>query len=138
MLHDRAPTILAVDEDASLGYLLHEVLVDERYRVLLADDGVRSFDLAVADRPAVILLEMGVRLATRVDFLGRLQQDWSTTQIPVVALTGQTLPVGNGPVGLDGWIEKPSDVDVLLEQVGRLAVRRRSTVAAFTTADATG
>jgi DNA-binding response OmpR family regulator len=138
MAHDQAPTVLVVEDDAGIQDLLHEILVDEGYRVLRATDGVRGFDLAAADRPAVILLDTGRSLASGVDLLARLRQDRSTTDIPVIALAWPASLVEDGPDGLAARIEKPFDLDVLLEQVGRLAARQGSTATACTAADGTG
>ena len=138
MAHDQAPTVLVVEQDESTQDLLNEILIDEGYRVLLASDGVRGFDLAAADRPAVILLDMGIRLTSGLELLARLRQDRVTAHIPVVALTGQPSPVGDDLEGLAGWIEKPFDLDVLLTQVGHLTKRQASIAAALTAADGIG
>ena len=135
MAQDQAPTILVVEDDASIQDLLHEVLVDEGYRVLRAADGVEGLRLAAADRPAMILLDMGIPPSSGTELLARLRQDRATAHIPVVALTGQPSPVGDGLDGLAGWIEKPFDLDVLLTQVGHLTNRQASIAAALTAAD---
>ena len=135
MAHDQAPTVLVVEDDTSLRDLLHEVLVDEGYRVLRAADGVEGLRLAVADRPAMILLDMGIPPSSGTELLARLRQDRATAHIPVVALTGQTSPVGDGLDGLAGWIEKPFDLDALLTQVGQLAAHRGLTGPALAATD---
>jgi DNA-binding response OmpR family regulator len=135
MPRDQAATVLVVEDDASIRDLLHEVLEGEGYRVLRAVDGVQGFHLATADRPDVILLDIGITPASGADLLGRLRGNDSTTRIPVIALAGQPPPAGDVPHRPDGWIEKPFDLDTLLEHVGRLAARQGSAVAAFTAAD---
>ena len=129
MPRDQAATILVVEDDTSIQGLLHEVLSDEGYHVLRAADGVQGFHLATADRPDVILLHIGIPPSSGGVLLERLKDDRATRHIPIIALTGQPPPVGDGHEGLDGWIEKPFDLDVLLEQIGRLAERQGSTAA---------
>jgi len=75
MAHDQAPTVLVVEDDTSIQDLLHEVLVDEGYRVLRAADGVEGLRLAVADRPAMILLDMGIPPSSGTELLAQLRQD---------------------------------------------------------------
>jgi CheY-like chemotaxis protein len=118
---DPAPTILVVEHDASIQDLLHEVLRDAGYQVLQTNDLVQALDLAAAARPAVILLDPGLPMSPSAAVLGRLKLDPATRHIPVVAMSGLPLPDGDGWQRLDGWIEKPFDLDVLVEHVGRLA-----------------
>jgi CheY-like chemotaxis protein len=116
-----AATVLVVEDNCIVQDLIQEVLEEEGYRVLRAADGVHGFHLATADQPDVILLDMGIPPASGVDLLARLRDQHATSRIPVVALTGIRRPVDTGPDGLAGWIEKPFDLDVLLEHVGQLA-----------------
>jgi two-component system chemotaxis response regulator CheY len=138
MERDQASTILVVEDDASIQDLLQELLADEGYRVLQAADGAHGLHLAAADRPNVILLDMGLHPSSGADVLVQLRDDPTTRSIPVVALTGRPLPVDGRPHGFDGWIEKPFDLDVLLEHVGRLAERLDLTAASLTTANGRG
>lgn len=138
MAHDQAPTVLVVEDDAVMQDLLHEILVDEGYRVLWAADGVRVFDLAAVARPAVILLDVRIPSTFGDDLLARLRQDRTTTHIPIIALTGRPLPAGGGRDEPACWIEKPFDVDVLLNHVGRLTARLGPTGAALIAADGVG
>ena len=121
MARDRTATILVVEDNPIVRDLLGEVLVDEGYRVLRAADGAHGLDLAAADRPDVILLDLGFPTTTGADVLLRLRDDPATAHIPVVALTGQPSPVDDRPRGFAGWIEKPFDLDVLLGHIGDLA-----------------
>jgi DNA-binding response OmpR family regulator len=126
MARDRAATILVVEDDTSIQDLLHEILAEEGYRVLLADDGVHGVRLAATDPPHVILLDMRIPPLSGADVLVRLRDDPATADIPVIAVTGLRLRVEERPGGFDGWIEKPFDLDVLLEQIGQLAERPSS------------
>ena len=135
MARAQAATILVVEDNPIVRDLLQEVLVDEGYRVLGAADGAQGLHLAAADRPDVILLDMGFPTTTGGDVLARLRDDPATSHIPVIALTGQPSPVDEQPHGLAGWIEKPFDLDVLLGHIGHLAERPVSLAAAPAAAD---
>jgi CheY-like chemotaxis protein len=138
MARDRASTILVVEDDPSIQDLLHEVLAEEGYRVLQAADGAHGLRLAAADRPNVILLDMGLSPSSGADVLDRLRDDPATGQIPVVALTGRPLPADGRPPGFDAWIEKPFDIDVLLTQVEQLVVHRSLTGSTLVASDGAG
>ena len=124
MPRDQAATVLVVEDNPIVQDLLQEILVDAGYQVLRAADGVQGFHLATADQPDLILLDMGIPPSSGADLLNRLRDNQSTTYIPVIALTGLPSPVGGGPHQLDGWIQNPFDLDVLLEHVGRVAERQ--------------
>jgi DNA-binding response OmpR family regulator len=135
MAPDHAPTILVVEDDPDIQDLLQEMLADEGYRVLLASDGLHGLSLAAADQPDVILLDMGLPTSSGVAVLDQLRDDQATTHIPVLALTTQPLPAGDGPRGLAGWIEKPFALDELLTRVGHLTKRQALIVRALTAPD---
>ena len=62
--------------------------------------------------------------------LRELSRRDATAPIPVVVLAGQPAPPADGALRPDGWIEKPFDIDVLLEHVGRVA-RRLAPIASY-------
>jgi CheY-like chemotaxis protein len=138
MARDRIATILVVEDDTCIQDLLEEVLVEAGYRVLRAVDGVNSLHLATVDRPDVILLDMGIPLRSGPEVLDRLRDDPATAHIPVVALSGSPAPPDDSLPRLDGWIEKPFDLDVLIEHVGRLADRPVSTATSVIAANGRG
>jgi CheY-like chemotaxis protein len=123
MPSDQAATILVVEDDIILQQLLQEVLAEAGYQLLQATDGVQGLHLAAVHRPAVILLDMALPRFSGAEVLLHLKQDRATTHIPVLAISG--LPqLANGLGALAGWIDKPIDLDVLVEHVGRLAGRQ--------------
>lgn len=138
MARDQAATILVVEDDTSIQDLLRELLADEGYRVLQAVDGAHGLRLAATDRPALILLDVGLHPSSGAEVLVQLRDDPATSCIPVIALTGQRSPDGDVLHGFDDWIEKPFDIHVLLEHVGRLAEGPASTPAGYTAADSGG
>ena len=126
MAMEATPTVLVIEDDGLIQDLLHEVLADAGYRVLRATDGEHGLGLAASDRPAVILLDLGLPDTSGPDILAKLKAGRDTRHIPIIAVTGQPASLGSRSFPLDGWIAKPIDVDVLLAQVGRVADLPRS------------
>ena len=123
MATEQAGTILVVQGDTALRELLRELLAADGYQVLQAADGEQGLDLAARARPDAILLDFGLPSDSGAEILARLSRRDATAPIPVVVLAGQPAPPADGALRPDGWIEKPFDIDVLLEQVGRVARR---------------
>ena len=118
---EKTRKVLVIEDEPILQVLLYEVLSDEGYHVLQAHDGVRGLDLAMSDRPHLIILDFGLPVMSGTDIMVRLKDGHDTRRIPVIALTGQPASIGDGPLPLDAWLPKPFDVDALLAQVNRLA-----------------
>ncbi len=86
-----APTVLVVDDDASVREFLKESLVTEGYHILLAtngDDGVR---MAIEHEPDLIILDLMMAGITGFDVLRRLRQSPDATDIPIVIYTAKDL-----------------------------------------------
>jgi CheY-like chemotaxis protein len=118
---ESAGTILVVEGDPSLQALLRDLLSGEGYRVILAADGEQSLRLAEHHRPDAILLDVDAPPMSGAEALARLVRHDATARIPVIALTGQSSPPKDDARRPDAWIGKPFEIDVLLEQVGRVA-----------------
>ena len=116
---DATRTVLVIEDDALIQELVHDVLVDEGYRVLRASDGEAGLRVAASDLPGLILLDFGLPHMSGANVLSGLKHDAATRQIPVIAMTGQPTSLGAGPLPIDGWIAKPFDLDALLAQVER-------------------
>jgi len=85
------PTVLVVDDDASVREFLKESLVTEGYHILLAtngDDGVR---MAIEREPDLIILDLMMPGITGFDVLRRLRQSPGANDIPIVIYTAKDL-----------------------------------------------
>jgi two-component system, cell cycle response regulator DivK len=114
-------TILVVDDNLQLQIAFKKVLMSSGYQVELAGDGEEGLRLAREKRPDVILLDMMLPKLSGLDVLRALKQDYRTTGIPVIALSG--LPMSNeARLRRDGaikYLQKSNleDMDVLLQTI---------------------
>jgi len=121
--------VLVVDDEAPIRLLCRVNLEAEGMRVLEAADGVAGVEVALAERPDVILLDVMMPGMDGWQVAERLMEDDTTSQIPLVFLTARAelrdrargLELG----GVD-YITKPfnpvelaSVVEQLLERVRR-------------------
>lgn len=117
------PTILIIDDEASIRKLLKITFEDVPYRVVLAQDGREGLHLAAAERPSLIILDMGLPDKRGSEVLKDLRT-W--TQIPVVILSVENDPatvVEALDLGADDYVTKPFRNDELLARV-RVCLRR--------------
>lgn len=113
------PVILAVDDETTNLQLLRQILQD-RYRMLFAKDGVRALELVQRERPELILLDVMMPDMTGYEVCRRLKADPATSTIPVIFVTALTDTVdevtGFEAGGVD-YITKPVSPPVVKARV---------------------
>jgi CheY-like chemotaxis protein len=119
-------TVLVVEDNALNRKLVRDVLGHAGYRVLEAGDAERGIELARAEAPDLILMDVQLPGIDGVEALRRLRGDDATSSIPVAALTALAMKEDRArflAAGFDGYLEKPVSVPALPGQVAEL-IRR--------------
>jgi len=120
--------ILVVEDNEKNMKLFRDVLRATGYRTLEASTGGQALLLAVARRPALVLMDIRLPDMTGVQALSRLRMDERTAPIPVLAVTAQAMKGDHLrfiEAGFDGYLSKPVDLDVLLAIVAHHCRERR-------------
>ena len=117
---EHLPAVLLVDDDrASLD--LNSVYLDgSPTRVLLARDGVEALELARKERPAAIVLEIGLPRLDGWQVLAELKADPATATIPVVIATDVDDRSRGLALGADAYLRKPIGRDELVDALRRV------------------
>lgn len=113
------PTVLLVDDDADLGTVL-DVSLGEAYRLLRVERGVEALDVARAERPHVILLDVALPDLSGYDVLRILRHSEATRAIPVVMLTVRPDRDLACRLGAAEVVAKPIDIDDLRRTIARM------------------
>jgi CheY-like chemotaxis protein len=115
------PTLLVVEDDDAAREALAAVLRQLGFNVVTAADGAQGLDLLRSGpRPDLILLDMLLPVLDGWQFLRRLRQERSHTDIPVVITTGTILTrEWATDHGCQGFLRKPIDLEQLLAEVWR-------------------
>jgi CheY-like chemotaxis protein len=117
------PTILLVDDDRASLDLNSAYLDGLPTRVLRAKDGVEALAVARKERPAALVLEIGLPLLDGWQVLTELKSDKATADIPVVIATAVDDRSRGLALGADAYLRKPIGREELmdaLKQVGAL------------------
>lgn len=108
--------ILIIDDDPNIVGFLTNVLTDNDYEVVSADNGADGLQAARDEAPDLILLDIEMPTASGPDFYRRLRHEKGLAETPVIVVSGyhsKHIAVSKHvPV-----LEKPVDEDQLLEQV---------------------
>ncbi|MDX1536018.1 MAG: response regulator [Candidatus Spechtbacterales bacterium] len=80
-------TILVVEDDETLSLLLGDRLEAEGFNVLRANDGEQGLEMALANKPNLILLDIVMPNMNGITVLEKLRQDPEGKDLPVIMLT---------------------------------------------------
>ncbi len=109
--------ILTIEDDPDIAHLLQLDLTDAGYEVLHADNGMTGLTLARQERPAVILLDLGLPDFDGTEVLKRLRR---TSTVPIIVLTARDTveeKVQLLGLGADDYVIKPFHPDELLARI---------------------
>lgn len=124
---DHAPRILLADDEQSIQALLSYPLRKDGYEVIQAADGreaLQRFSEAAFD---LLVLDVMMPRLDGLEVARRLRQDPSTQDLRLVLVSAraQAADLQRGEdMGVDAYITKPFEPDVLVSVVQRLADAR--------------
>ena len=116
-----ARTVLVVEDDPSIRALVADLLADEGYAVLQAENGRQGLRLAREHAPSVIMVDQVLPEMTGLEVLERLHAQLATRHIPVILVSGLAQTLRDGDHTADRVLTKPFDIDALLTHVESLA-----------------
>ena len=114
------PTVLIVDDEPAILELVRFTLEDDRIRILEASDGRMALDLALGERPELILLDVRMPYLDGVEVCRRIREDASLARTRIVMLTAadQEADRARGlAAGADEYLAKPFSPLALLALV---------------------
>jgi len=92
------PLVLLIEDDTFLGNIYKTKFEMEKFKVIVATDGLEGLDMAKKKKPDIILLDILMPKMDGFEVLENLKKDKSLASIPVVLLTnlGQKDDVDKG------------------------------------------
>lgn len=120
------PTILVVDDDASIVRLL-EIALDEVGEVVTASDGEEALARTEDQVPDIVVMDVMMPGRDGLEVLRQWRQDPRTAEIDVILLSARDQPSDEAAgyeAGADAYVTKPMDVDVLRGLVGAMLADR--------------
>lgn len=125
--NDDRTTVLVVEDNASVRAYVRELL-EPHYQVVEAEHGADGLSRARATLPDLVVADVMMPALDGFEMLRALRRSERTTDIPVVMLTARVEPddqVEGWREGVDAYVTKPFDGDVLVATVDRLIAARR-------------
>ncbi|MGC9521077.1 MAG: response regulator [Anaerolineae bacterium] len=112
--------ILYIEDSSSNRLLVKRVLEAEGHDVLEAEDGVAGFEMALAEHPDLILMDINLPDVDGYEMTRRMCSHPDLAEVPIVAMTANVMQGDREKTlaaGCAGYIPKPIDVDALPSQV---------------------
>lgn len=112
--------ILVVEDNDDSRELAVKVLKNKGYQTVEAVDGEDAVEKAIAEKPALILLDISIPKMDGYEVAKKLKSLDEFREIPIVALTAHAMKGDREKViaaGFEGYISKPINVREFPEQV---------------------
>jgi two-component system, cell cycle response regulator DivK len=123
-------TILIVEDNAKNMKLVRDVLQHQGYTTLEAETGRAGLDLALSERPDLVLMDIQLPDIDGTTVLARIREDKSLDAMPVLAVSASVMPDEQRRIvhsGFDGFIAKPISIKPFLAAVQRALAQGRAT-----------
>jgi len=118
--------ILYVEDNDDNIYMLERRLKRVGFDVLIARDGAEGVAMALAEQPALILMDMGLPVLDGSEATRRIKAAPETKHIPVIALTANAMTGDKEKAlaaGCDDFDTKPVELPRLLGKIQALLGR---------------
>jgi CheY-like chemotaxis protein len=116
-------TILIVEDNEMNRDMLSRRLERKGYKVLLAVDGEMGLEVARANTPDLVLMDMSLPVVDGWEATRRLKADDRLKHIPVIALTAHAMSIDREKAleaGCDDYDTKPIELPRLLAKMEAL------------------
>ena len=114
-------TIMIV-EDVALNRDLLVQLLEDAYRLVLAEDGTAALERAAAEKPDLVLMDLSLPRMDGWEAARRLKAAPATAHIPVIALSAHAMRGDEERArqsGCDDFMTKPVDETLLMQKIAR-------------------
>ncbi|MEM6629676.1 MAG: ATP-binding protein [Bacteroidota bacterium] len=124
--NNNLPLVLLVEDNPDLREHIGQIL-NKRYRVLSAEDGVKGERLAIEHIPDIIISDVMMPKKDGYQLCNDLKSNTKTSHIPILMLTakaGQDNKMEGLTLGADAYVIKPFNSEELLIRINNLINNR--------------
>lgn len=121
--------ILYIEDNDQNFYLVSFIMSAKGYTVVRAHDGREGIDLAVREKPDLILLDIQLPVMDGYATARELRKNPDLADVPIVALTSYAMAGDREKAlsaGCTGYIEKPINPKIFTGQVEEYLVQNRA------------
>jgi CheY-like chemotaxis protein len=115
--------ILLVEDNEMNRDMLSRRLMRRGFEVIFAVNGQEGVDLAVSERPDIILMDMSLPVLDGWEATRRVKADDATSCVPIIGLTSHAMRGDREKAieaGCDDYDTKPVEIERLIGKIERL------------------
>ena len=113
------PDVLVVEDDRDMAALVHMIVSDAGYAVRTAVDGAEALERIAERMPGVILLDMRMPVMDGWEFAREFGARFGRAAPIVVVTAAENARARAEEISADGWLEKPFELDDVLQMIAR-------------------
>lgn len=108
-------SVLIIEDDQKLRFLLRDVLNFSGYHTFLAADGYEALDILQTVKPDIIFTDLSMPKVDGVELIKIIKHRFKNDNIPVIAISGakESLMVDALQAGADMLIKKPFKLSII-------------------------
>ena len=121
-----SPLILLAEDNEANIVTFSSYLEAKGYRILLANDGQQAIDLAKAEHPDLILMDIQMPVMDGLEAIKQIRLDPNLADIPIIALTALVMEGDHErclAVGANEYLSKPIKLKQLATIIQQILVR---------------
>jgi two-component system response regulator (stage 0 sporulation protein F) len=111
------PTVLVVEDDPNVRFLVTSVLEGSGFTVDAASNGAEALSKMHTVTPDAIVLDLWMPVMNGLDFLRELRRTSPDRLIPVLAISARGTDVTARSLGVEAFLAKPFDLTALVGTV---------------------
>ena len=121
--------VLIAEDNPVNRELLREVLECRGYEVVEACDGQQALQQVAECQPDILLLDLGMPVLDGYATIQQIRASPATVALPVLAVTAYAMQSDRDKVmssGFDGYVSKPVQANMLIQEMERLLAKKKS------------
>ena len=118
-------SILVIEDDEGIRSAIRRGLVERGHAVAVAGTGISGLELVLAERPSVVLLDLGLPDIEGLTLIGMIR---AASDVPIIVITAQDddpTMIRSLDSGADDYVVKPFGTDQVAARI-RAVLRRGS------------
>ena len=119
-------TILYVEDNIDNRTLVRRILISEDYNLIEATNAAECLKVLESTKPDLILMDINMPDMDGYTLTAKIKTTPGFERIPILALTANVMRGDKEKTleaGCDGYIQKPLDIDQLVQEVERFLAR---------------
>ena len=120
-------TVLVVDDEIHIVHVVAIKLRNNGYEVISADNGAEALELALREKPDIIVTDYQMPIMTGLELVENLRRHDETKDIPVIMLTARSFAIEQeqqDALQISGCLSKPFSPRELLGNIEDVLYQR--------------